>query len=107
MHSDFKLTQSRSMKTLSIQRLRPSIEMRTPAACKTPVKRGEVNWLGEPFAAVTRLPPLTRPWATAQGGGVATTPLDGSTDTSRVYDTVKYKARKGGAMHKAAALLVE
>ena len=31
------------MNTLSIQRPRPSIEIRTPAACKTPVKRGEVN----------------------------------------------------------------
>ena len=33
------------MKTLSIQRPRPSIEMRTPAACRIPVKRGEVKWL--------------------------------------------------------------
>ena len=29
----------------SIQRPRPSIEMRTPAFSNTPVKRGEVNWL--------------------------------------------------------------
>src|SRR3954454_19618382 len=33
------------MKTLSIQRPRPSIEMRTPACCSKPVNRGEVNWL--------------------------------------------------------------
>ena len=33
------------MNTLSIQRPRPSIEMRTPASLSTPVKRGEVNWL--------------------------------------------------------------
>src|SRR5215217_2809260 len=33
------------MNTLSSQRPRPSMEMRTPAACSTPVKRGEVNWL--------------------------------------------------------------
>jgi hypothetical protein len=30
---------------LSIHRPRPSIEMRTLAARRTPVKRGEVNWL--------------------------------------------------------------
>jgi hypothetical protein len=30
---------------LSIQRPRPSIEMRAPAFSNTPVKRGEVNWL--------------------------------------------------------------
>lgn len=33
------------MKTLSIQRPRPSIEMHTPAPCSRPVNRGEVNWL--------------------------------------------------------------
>ena len=33
------------MRTLSIQRPRPSMEIRTPARCSTPVKRGEVNWL--------------------------------------------------------------
>ena len=31
------------MNTLSIQRPRPSIEMRTPARCSMPVNRGEVN----------------------------------------------------------------
>ena len=45
MHSYFRLRHSRSMNTLSIHRRRPSIEMRTPAACSTPVNRGEVNWL--------------------------------------------------------------
>src|SRR6185437_10446917 len=33
------------MNTLSIHRPRPSIEMRTPAAVRTSVNRGEVNWL--------------------------------------------------------------
>jgi hypothetical protein len=33
------------MKTLSIQRPRPSIETRTPALVSTSTKRGEVNWL--------------------------------------------------------------
>ena len=45
MHSYFRLRHSRSMNTLSIHRPRPSIEMRTPASRKTPVNRGEVNWL--------------------------------------------------------------
>ena len=31
------------MNTFSIQRPRPSMEMRTPACCSTPVNRGEVN----------------------------------------------------------------
>ena len=34
-----------SMKTLSIQRPRPSIEMRTPASMSAPVKAAAVNWL--------------------------------------------------------------
>jgi hypothetical protein len=33
------------MNTLSIHRPRPSMEIFTPAACSTPVNRGEVNWL--------------------------------------------------------------
>jgi hypothetical protein len=33
------------MNTLSVQRPRPSMEMRTPAPASTPVNRGEVNWL--------------------------------------------------------------
>ena len=33
------------MKTLSIQRPRPSIEMRTPAPVNTPVNAAPVNWL--------------------------------------------------------------
>jgi len=33
------------MNTLSIQRPRPSMEMRAPAAISTSVNRGEVNWL--------------------------------------------------------------
>ena len=33
------------MKTLSIQRPRPSIEMRTPALINTEVKAAPVNWL--------------------------------------------------------------
>jgi hypothetical protein len=33
------------MKTLSIHRPRPSIEMRTPAAASVPVKAALVNWL--------------------------------------------------------------
>ena len=33
------------MNTLSIQRPRPSMEIRTPACCNTPMNRGEVNWL--------------------------------------------------------------
>src|SRR5262245_33324437 len=33
------------MNTLSIQRPRPSIEMRTPAAISMPVKAALVNWL--------------------------------------------------------------
>ena len=45
MHSYFKDRQRRSMKTLSIQRPRPSMEMRTPASMRTSVKRGLVNWL--------------------------------------------------------------
>jgi hypothetical protein len=35
---------SRSMNTLSIQRPRPSIEMRTPAAASVPVKAAAVSW---------------------------------------------------------------
>src|ERR1700760_3014487 len=44
MHSYFKLRQSRSMKTLSIQRPRPSIEMRTPSRLQNAGKarRGEL-----------------------------------------------------------------
>ena len=45
MHSYFMLRQSRSMKTLSIQRPRPSIEIRMAASVSTSVKRGLVNWL--------------------------------------------------------------
>ena len=37
--------QTRSMNTLSIQRPRPSIEMRTSASISTPVKSALVNWL--------------------------------------------------------------
>src|SRR6266511_1372982 len=46
---------SRSMNTLSIQRPRPSIEMRTPAALSTPVKAALVNW---------------RPWSVLKISGV-------------------------------------
>ena len=42
-HSYFIDRQSRSMKMLSIQRPRPSMETRTPAAVSTSTKRGLVN----------------------------------------------------------------
>src|SRR5271166_2386381 len=45
MSSYFSERQTRSMKTLSIQRPRPSIEMRTPASMSAPVKAAAVNWL--------------------------------------------------------------
>jgi len=45
LHSYFNDRQSRSMNTLSIQRPRPSIEIRTPASCSTLVKSSLVNWL--------------------------------------------------------------
>src|SRR5438270_13385317 len=45
MSSYFRLRHSRSMNTLSIQRPRPSIEMRMPAAASMPVKSRLVNWL--------------------------------------------------------------
>src|SRR5215470_14786489 len=45
MSSYFIERYSRSMKTLSIQRPRPSIEMRILALSSTPVKSPPVNWL--------------------------------------------------------------
>jgi hypothetical protein len=44
-HSYLRLRHSRSMKTLSIHRPRPSMETRTPAPFSTSMKRGDVNWL--------------------------------------------------------------
>jgi hypothetical protein len=41
----FERAHSRSMNTLSIQRPRPSIEMRMPASASAPVKAWPVNWL--------------------------------------------------------------
>jgi hypothetical protein len=43
--SYFRLRHSRSMKNLSIQRPRPSIEIRMPAAANVPVKTALLNWL--------------------------------------------------------------
>jgi hypothetical protein len=40
------------MNTLSIQRPRPSIEIRTPAAIGAPVKSALVNWL--PWSVLRR-----------------------------------------------------
>ena len=44
-HSYLRLRHSRSMKTLSIQRPRPSMEMRMPASFNVVVKAKLVNWL--------------------------------------------------------------
>src|SRR6516164_5961584 len=44
MSSCFSERHSRSMNRLSIQRPRPSIEMRTPAAASVSVKAAAVNW---------------------------------------------------------------
>src|SRR5271170_3757717 len=44
-HSYLSERHSRSMNTLSIQRPRPSIEMRMPASASAPVKARLVNWL--------------------------------------------------------------
>jgi hypothetical protein len=44
------------MKTLSIQRPRPSIEMRTPASISTPVKAELVNWLPWSVLKISGLP---------------------------------------------------
>src|SRR6266481_385135 len=56
MSSYFKLRHSRSMKTLSIHRPRPSIEMRTPAAASAPVKEALVNWLPWSVLKISGLP---------------------------------------------------
>ena len=61
------------MNTFSIQRPRPSMEMRTPACCRTPVNRGEVNdylgpcWRSQVSRTGPRPPPAPRcrtprPW---------------------------------------------
>ena len=44
------------MNTLSIQRPRPSIEMRTPALISTPVKAALVNWLPWSVLKISGLP---------------------------------------------------
>ena len=44
------------MNTLSIQRPRPSIEMRTSAAISTPVKAALVNWLPWSVLKISGLP---------------------------------------------------
>src|SRR6478752_1672877 len=44
-HSYLRLRHSRSMKTLSIQRPRPSMETRIPASFNVVVKAKLVNWL--------------------------------------------------------------
>jgi hypothetical protein len=61
----FQRAQTRSMKTLSIRRPRPSIEMRTPASSNAPVKAAAVNWLPgqcckSPAELVEALPYLAR-----------------------------------------------
>jgi hypothetical protein len=44
-HTKGQVVRTTFVYSQSIQRPRPSIEIRTSAACRTPVKRGEVNWL--------------------------------------------------------------
>ena len=44
------------MNTLSIYRLRPSIEMRMPMAISIPVKRALVNWLPWSVLKISGLP---------------------------------------------------
>ena len=56
MSSYFKLRHSRSMKTLSIHRPRPSIEMRICAAASAPVKAALVNWLPWSVLKISGLP---------------------------------------------------
>ena len=65
------------MKTLSSQRPRPSIEIRTPACCSKPVNRGEVNWL---------------PWSVLKISGrpnraMASSSASKQNSTSSVFDT--------------------
>jgi len=56
MSSYFSERQTRSMNTLSIQRPRPSIEMRTLAASNVPVKAAPVNWLPWSVLNISGLP---------------------------------------------------
>jgi hypothetical protein len=54
--SYFSERHSRSMKTLSIQRPRPSIETLIPAATSVPVKAAPVNWLPWSVLKISGLP---------------------------------------------------
>src|SRR5260370_39963160 len=77
MSSYFKLRHSLSMKTLSIQRPRPSMEILIPAFASVPVKAALVNWL---------------PWSVLKISGVpkrasASSSADTQNDTSIVFDS--------------------
>src|SRR5467141_5252064 len=92
MSSYFRLRHSRSMKTLSIHRPRPSIEMRTPAAASVPVKAALVNWL---------------PWSVLKIAGLpkrasASSSAETQNDTSMVFDSRLVRHAHHEGQHRPA-----
>src|SRR6516225_5716188 len=73
---------SRSMNTLSIQRPRPSIEMRTPAAASVPVKAALVNWLPWSVLKMSGLPKRASASSSAETQNEPSKVLDSRQDST-------------------------
>ena len=77
------------MKTLSIQRPRPSIEMRTPAWISAPVKSALVNWLPWSVLKISGLPYLASASSSAATQNEASIVFDSRQDrTARLAQSM-------------------
>jgi len=70
------------MKTLSIHRPRPSIEMRMPAAASAPVKAALVNWLPWSVLKMSGLPKRANASSSAETQNVTSIVFDSLHDST-------------------------